>query len=60
MLAQIKPRAAEKKRLHDASTALISRIEKLAEDCGLNLKVMLVGSAARGTWLAGDYDLDIF
>ena len=60
MLAQIKPSAAEKKRLHDASTALISRIEKLAEDCGLNLKVMLVGSAARGTWLAGDYDLDIF
>ena len=60
MLAQIKPSAAEKKRLQDASAALISRIEKLAEGCGLNLKVMLVGSAARDTWLAGDYDLDVF
>ena len=57
---QIKPSAAEKKRLHDASAAIISRIEKLAEGSGLNLKAMLVGSAARGTWLAGDHDLDIF
>ena len=60
MLERIKPAPSERKRLQEVSAALITRIEKLAEDCGLNLKVMLVGSAARGTWLAGDYDLDIF
>jgi tRNA nucleotidyltransferase (CCA-adding enzyme) len=60
VLKRIKPSALEKERLQEASAAIICRIEKLAEDCGLNLKVMLVGSAARGTWLAGDHDLDVF
>ena len=60
MLERIKPGPSERKRLQEVSVALISRIEKLAEGCGLELKAMLVGSAARGTWLAGDHDLDVF
>ncbi|HQJ80755.1 MAG TPA: CCA tRNA nucleotidyltransferase [Methanothrix sp.] len=60
MLERIKPGPSERKRLQELSAALISRIESMAEECSLNLKAMLVGSAARGTWLAGDHDLDVF
>lgn len=42
------------------SNAIISRIESMAEERGLRIKAMLVGSAARDTWLAGAHDLDIF
>jgi tRNA nucleotidyltransferase (CCA-adding enzyme) len=42
------------------SACIIARIEDLARERGLSLKAMLVGSAARSTWLAGDHDLDIF
>ena len=44
----------------ETSASIIARIEDLARERGLSLKAMLVGSAARGTWLAGDHDLDIF
>jgi tRNA nucleotidyltransferase (CCA-adding enzyme) len=44
----------------ETSASIIARIEGLARERGLHLKAMLVGSAARGTWLAGDHDLDIF
>jgi len=60
VLERIKPGPSERKRLQEVSVALISRIESMAEGCGLELKAMLVGSAARGTWLAGDHDLDVF
>jgi tRNA nucleotidyltransferase (CCA-adding enzyme) len=42
------------------SASIMARIEGLARERGLYLKAMLVGSAARSTWLAGDHDLDIF
>jgi len=60
VLERIKPGPSERKRLQEVSVALITRIESMAEGCGLELKAMLVGSAARGTWLAGDHDLDVF
>ncbi len=44
----------------ETSAAIIARIENLARERGLPLQAMLVGSAARGTWLSGDHDLDIF
>jgi tRNA nucleotidyltransferase (CCA-adding enzyme) len=44
----------------ETSASIIARIEDLAREGGLSLKAMLVGSAARGTWLSEDHDLDIF
>lgn len=44
----------------EAASSIISRIDALARREGLDLSAILVGSAARKTWLAGDYDLDIF
>lgn len=60
MLGQIKPNPSEKERMMATSKAIISRIESLAEERGLRVRAMLVGSAARDTWLAGAHDLDIF
>ncbi len=42
------------------AASIISRIDLLAKSRGVKCKAILVGSAARGTWLAGDHDLDIF
>lgn len=46
--------------MDEACACIIARIEGLARERGHSIKAMLVGSAARGTWLSGDYDLDIF
>jgi len=60
VLKKVRPSPEDRARLHEISDSIISRIEDLAEERGLSLKAMLVGSAARNTWLAGDHDLDIF
>jgi len=39
---------------------IISRIAELAAAEGVVCEPILVGSAARGTWLSGDHDLDVF
>jgi tRNA nucleotidyltransferase (CCA-adding enzyme) len=39
---------------------ILENIEKLARSRAVPCKALLVGSAARDTWLAGDHDLDIF
>jgi tRNA nucleotidyltransferase (CCA-adding enzyme) len=50
----------DRKRIADTSSAIIARVEALARERGIAMRAMLVGSAARGTWLSGDHDLDIF
>lgn len=50
----------EQERLRSVTKMVISRIEDLARTRGVDCEVILVGSAARGTWLSGDHDLDIF
>ncbi|MBN1236318.1 MAG: CCA tRNA nucleotidyltransferase [Methanotrichaceae archaeon] len=60
MLGQVRPTLSDRERLTQTSATIIARIEDLAREHGISLKTMLVGSAARGTWLAGDHDLDIF
>ncbi len=44
----------------EVSASLMARIQDLAGERSLAIKPILVGSAARGTWLANDHDLDIF
>jgi tRNA nucleotidyltransferase (CCA-adding enzyme) len=60
VLRRIKPESAERERLREVASSLISRIKSLARSEGFNCIPILVGSAARGTWLSGDHDLDIF
>ena len=60
MLSRVRPGPAERARLIETSNAIISRIDGLAKERKISLRAMLVGSAARSTWLAQDHDLDIF
>lgn len=60
MLGKVRPRQQDRARLVEISGSILERIDLLARSRGLRLRAILVGSAARGTWLAGDHDLDIF
>ncbi len=60
MLSQVRPSPAQRERLRAVSRKIITKIEQMAQEQGIVLQAMLVGSAARGTWLSQDYDLDIF
>ncbi len=60
VLAKVRPTSQERKRIEEVAEAVLSKIEELAGAKGVECKVMMVGSAARNTWLAGDHDLDIF
>lgn len=60
VLSRIKPGDVEKQKLKALAESIISRINAIGEKEGLNIKGILVGSSARGTWLAGERDLDIF
>jgi tRNA nucleotidyltransferase (CCA-adding enzyme) len=60
VLSRVRPGPAERARLIETSNAIISRIDGLAKERKICLRAMLVGSAARSTWLAQDHDLDIF
>ncbi len=60
VLARVRPSTADRIKLKKISESILSRIDHLSASRNLELKAMLVGSAARNTWLAGDHDLDIF
>ena len=60
VLRRVLPSQEDRVRLKEISDDILSRIEHLAALRALSLKALLVGSAARDTWLAGDHDLDIF
>ncbi len=61
VLSKIKPSDDEYKRMRGVASEIIDRIEIILKDKGLeNVNIKMVGSAARGTWLTGSHDLDIF
>ena len=60
VLSRIRPGDAEKQKLHELAHSMIERIDDLGKIEGLDIRARLVGSSARGTWLAGERDLDIF
>jgi tRNA nucleotidyltransferase (CCA-adding enzyme) len=60
VLDRVRPKPAERERLGKVASSLIARINHLALRKGIRCMSILVGSAARDTWLAGDHDLDIF
>jgi tRNA nucleotidyltransferase (CCA-adding enzyme) len=60
VLSRVKPTPEERTKLRKAADEILSKIEELARSRSLTCEPMLVGSASRSTWLAGDHDLDIF
>lgn len=60
VLSRIKPTPEERDALKKLSEKVINRIAEVAREKGIEARGLLVGSAARNTWLRGDKDLDIF
>jgi tRNA nucleotidyltransferase (CCA-adding enzyme) len=57
---RVTPDAAERERLRRAADELADRARDAIDALPVDADVMQVGSTARGTWLAGDRDIDLF
>ncbi|UPW01996.1 CCA tRNA nucleotidyltransferase [Halorussus gelatinilyticus] len=57
---RIDPDERERERMRDAVAALTERAEDAIADLPVAGDVMQVGSTARGTWISGDRDIDLF
>ena len=57
---RVTPDAAERELMREVAAELGSRAERALADLPVEADVVRVGSTARGTWLAGDRDVDLF
>jgi tRNA nucleotidyltransferase (CCA-adding enzyme) len=57
---RVTPDPEERAALESTATDLVDRAEAVLAERGWEGDVVLVGSTARGTWLAGDRDVDVF
>ncbi|QCC48609.1 CCA tRNA nucleotidyltransferase [Halobellus limi] len=57
---RVTPDADEREAMRAAVSTLTARIEAAVSDLPVDADVVQVGSTARGTWLAGDRDIDLF
>jgi len=57
---RIGPDERERERMRDAVAALTERAEDAIADLPVSGDVIQVGSTARGTWISGDRDIDLF
>ena len=60
ILNRVKPTPADRERIEQVATELIERTDAACSKLGIDAKAMLVGSAARNTWLRSERDIDIF
>ena len=57
---RVLPDAAERERLRSTAAELTERTRAAIEDLPVEADVVQVGSTARGTWVSGDRDIDLF
>ena len=57
---RVLPEPSERERLRETATALADRAREAIADLPVDADVIQVGSTARGTWVAGDRDIDLF
>ena len=60
VLTKVKPSDEECNKLNAVAAKVMNRIKLSVKRRELNVNVILIGSAARNTWVAGDRDIDIF
>ncbi|VUT27881.1 MAG: CCA-adding enzyme [Candidatus Syntrophoarchaeum sp. GoM_oil] len=60
VLKRVKPEEAEIKRLDRFSRFITKKVRDTAEALSIEIEVILVGSAARSTWVSGEHDVDLF
>ena len=57
---RVLPSAEERDRLREAAATLTTRAREAVADLPVEADVVQVGSTARGTWVSGDRDIDLF
>jgi len=57
---RVSPDAAERERLQRAAETVMERARGAVAELPVDAEVIQVGSTARGTWTAGDRDVDVF
>ncbi|TKX75674.1 CCA tRNA nucleotidyltransferase [Halorubrum sp. GN11_10-6_MGM] len=57
---RVLPEPGERERLSAAAATLTDRTREAIADLPVDADVVQVGSTARGTWVAGDRDIDLF
>jgi tRNA nucleotidyltransferase (CCA-adding enzyme) len=57
---RIDPSPDERQRMAEATATLLDRVEAATADLPVATDAIQVGSTARGTWLSGDRDIDLF
>ena len=57
---RVDPDDEERRRLTATVSRLAERIEDAIDDLPVSADVLQVGSTARGTWIGGDRDIDLF
>src|SRR3989475_12744809 len=57
---RVVPRQAERERMSRLAERLRGQVQDMLDMAGFAGKVSIQGSYARGTWLSGEADLDIF
>ncbi len=57
---RVTPDDDERERMRAAAATVVERAETAAADLPVETDVVQVGSTARGTWIAGDRDIDVF
>lgn len=60
ILDEIKPKKSEKEKIETLCKTLIDNINDIAKKENIPVEATLVGSVAKGTWLSGKADIDIF
>ena len=60
VLRRVRPRPADRKRLDRITSKLLKRVNQVCAQLKVPGRGVLVGSAARGTWLRQERDIDIF
>ncbi len=60
VLEKITPSESEKKALYELTVRIIDQIDRVAEELDIDANGLLVGSAARNTWIVGEKDVDVF
>lgn len=58
--ARVDPSDDEVRRLNSTAEMLESRVLEEADKLGHDVEVVQTGSTARGTWVSGDRDIDLF
>ena len=58
--SRVDPSDNERENLQDVAGKLESRVQEVAGDLDFDVTTVQTGSTARGTWVSGDRDIDLF